>query len=81
MEKACDERHKAVDEKINRHEKWLGEHELKIDTLTKSDATNTTKIDNLCGQISGLTKAIWGLVTGIFFVLVGFVVWYIQNLK
>lgn len=77
---SCDMRHKRVDEKFDHHEGWLKDHEKKIDVLEKSDATNTTKIDNLCGQIASLTKSIWGLVTGIFFVLIGFVVWYIQSI-
>jgi hypothetical protein len=78
-QKQCDERHKSVDEKLIRHEKWLGEHETKIDVLTKSDATNTTKIDNLCSQIAGLTKSIWGLVISLLSVLVGFFIWYVQT--
>jgi len=76
----CDSTHKQVDEKLNRHEKWLGEHEGKIDTLTRSDAVNSTEIKNLCKSIGSQTKAIWGLVTGIAFVLVGFLIWYIQSL-
>ena len=58
----CDTKHVRVDEKLEHHEGWLKEHEKKIDSLKESDAVNTTKIDNLCGQLSGLTKAIWGLV-------------------
>jgi len=84
----CDRRHERVNDKLIHHEKWLGEHEKKIDNLEKSDATNTNEIKNLCKSIESqnkkmgnLTNAIWGLVTGIFFVLVGFFVWYIQNLQ
>lgn len=76
----CAREHESVDEKLNHHERWLGEHEKKIDVLEKSDATNTTKIDNLCGQIASLTKSIWGLVISILFVLIGFFIWYIQSL-
>jgi tetrahydromethanopterin S-methyltransferase subunit B len=87
-QKTCDERHKAVDKEVLRHEKWLSEHEEKLDSLIKSDATNTNEIKNLCKSIESqnkkmgnLTNAIWGLVIGIFFVLLGFVVWYIQDLR
>lgn len=85
---ACDRRHEQVKEKLEHHDRWLGEHEKKIDTLERSDATNTNEIKNLCKSIESqnkkmgsLTNAIWGLVTGIFFVLVGFFVWYVQSLK
>ena len=81
MDELCKEKHKALDERIERHESWLGEHEKKIDRLDRSDATNTTAIENLCKQIGGQTKAIWGLVTSILFILLGFLIWYIQNLK
>lgn len=83
----CDKVHRRVDERLEHHERWLGEHERKIDMLEKSDATKTTEIKNLCDSIKDqskrlgkLTTAIWGLVTGIFMVLLGFFVWYVQQL-
>lgn len=83
----CEMKHTRIGEQLDHHNKWLGEHEKKIDGLEKSDATNTNEIKNLCKSIEGqnkkmgnLTNAIWGLVTGIFFVLVGFLVWYVQSL-
>jgi len=83
----CAKDHLRVDERLNGHENWLKDHEKKIDVLEKSDATNTNEIKNLCTsiesqnkRIGSLTNAIWGLVTGIFFVLLGFVFWYIQSL-
>ena len=79
MQDVCAEKHKRVDERLNHHERWLGEHEGKIDTLEKSDATNTNEIKNLCSRIGSQTTAIWGLVGSIFMVLVGFFVWYVQN--
>ncbi|MEN6317052.1 MAG: hemolysin XhlA family protein [Clostridiaceae bacterium] len=82
----CIKIHERVKERLDHHEKWLDEHEGKLDGLIKSDATNTNEIKNLCKSIDSqnkkmgsLTNAIWGLVVGIFFVLLGFVVWYIQN--
>jgi hypothetical protein len=83
-QKTCDERHKAVDEKLNRHERWLGEHEGKLDTLSKSDATNTQSIKELCGKISELVTTIrWliGLLIGpVIVAAIGFFIWYIQSL-
>ena len=75
----CKKEHKNVDEKISHHGGWLKDHENKIDVLEKSDAKNTTKIDNLCSQIAGLTKAIWGLVIALLTTFAGFFIWYVQN--
>jgi hypothetical protein len=77
----CKEKHKAIENELGRQNLWLCDHEKKIDRLDRSDAVNTTALENLCSQIGSQTKAIWGLVSGIFFVLLGFLVWYIQNIK
>lgn len=80
MEEAlCKERHKAIDTELTRHSNWLNEHEKKIDRLDRSDAANTTALENLCKQIGGQTKAIWGLVSAVLMMLLGFFVWYVQN--
>lgn len=86
LREVSEKEHTRVDERLNHHERWLGEHEGKIDTLIKSDATNTNEIKNLCNgldkqsqAIGNQTKAIWGLVVSILLVLVGFFVWYVQN--
>lgn len=75
----CEKEHTRVNERLDHHERWLGEHEKKIDTLEKSDATNTNEIKNLCNRIGSQTTAIWGLVSAILMVLVGFFIWYVQN--
>jgi tetrahydromethanopterin S-methyltransferase subunit B len=84
---ACESRHIQIKEKLDHHDRWLGEHEKKIDDLEKSDATNTNEIKNLCKSIDNqnkkmgnLTNAIWGLVVGLFLAMVGFLFWYIQSL-
>lgn len=58
----CAEKHKRTDEKIDHHEKWLNEHEVKIDKLAISDATNTTSINNLCTKISDLVTTLKWLI-------------------
>ena len=78
-EKVCKERHRALDEKFSRHEKWIGEHENKLDKLERSDAKNTIQIENLTKAIGAQTKAIWGLVSSVALMLIGFLIWYIQN--
>lgn len=84
---ACERRHERVKDKLDHHDKWLGEHEKKLDKLEHSDATNTNELKNVCKSIESqnkkmgnLTNAIWGLVIGIFFALIGFLFWYIQSL-
>lgn len=79
MSDICAEKHKGVDQRLEHHERWLGEHEKKIDTLEKSDATNTNEIKNLCKQISSQTKAIWGLVSIAAASLIGFFFYAVQN--
>jgi len=80
FEKLCTEKHKAIETELTRHSSWLGDHEKKIDSLEKSDAKNTTQIDNLVQSMGGLTKALWGLVLTIAGALLGFVIWYIQSI-
>lgn len=75
----CEEKHKRVDERLNHHESWLGEHEEKIDRLDRSDAAKTEAIDNLCKQIGGQTKAIWGLVSIVATGLIGFFFYAVEK--
>jgi hypothetical protein len=37
-------------------------------------------MENLTRSLSGLTKAIWGLVVMVMGTLAGFFVWYVQGL-
>ncbi|MGI5971187.1 MAG: hypothetical protein ACOX7P_05630 [Oscillospiraceae bacterium] len=78
--KLCEERHKAVDGKILEHSKRLDEQGRKIDVLERSDAANTTQIENLTRAITNQTKAIWGLVLAVASTLAGFFIWYVQSL-
>ena len=70
---ACREKHEAVDKRLDGHDTRIG-------VLEKSDAVNSAEIKNLGKQIGSQTKAIWGLVSGIFFVMFGFLIWYVQTL-
>lgn len=76
----CKILHKQIDDKFGEHDKKLDEHEGKIGILEKSDAKKEEKIDNLCDQLKGLTKAIWGMVGSIFLILAGFLIWYIETI-
>lgn len=78
-ERLCDSKHKSIEDQLDHHERWLGEHENKIDELKTSDATNTNEIKNLCRQMSSLTKAIWGLVVMVGTSLLGFFFFAVQT--
>lgn len=39
-----------------------------------------TNMLHLIESMAGLTKAIWGMVSAILLILIGFFIWYIQNL-
>ena len=78
-EKVCKKEHKRVDERLDHHEDWLGEHEKKIDILSEKSTENSTNIVNLCKQMGGLTKAIWGLVTIAGTALVGFFIYVVEK--
>ncbi len=80
-EKLCNERHKRIEEKLNVHDTRLNNHGVRIDDLEQHKAGVVVQIENLCEQLKDLVKAIkWGggLLIG---TLVGFFVWYIQNIK
>lgn len=72
---------KSAHHRLDTHEKRLDSQDSAISALSKNDERQTVQIDNVCKQMSSLTKAIWGLTSGIFFVLLGFFVWYVQNIK
>lgn len=75
----CAKEHKRVDEILVHHENWLGEHETKIDGLSKESTKNSADISNLCKQMGGLTKAIWGLVIMVATALLGFFIYAVEK--
>ncbi|MDD5016553.1 MAG: hypothetical protein PHO15_00460 [Eubacteriales bacterium] len=79
-EKLCQEKHRRIDDELSRQNSWIGDHERKIDCLQRSDASNTTQIANLTKAIGSQTKAIWGLVTSVGLLLLGFFIWYVQQI-
>ena len=71
-EEICNDKHDVIAERYERHEKWLGEHEVKIDGLCRDNVENTNEIKHLCKQLRSQTSAIWGLVTVVLTALIGF---------
>lgn len=80
MEKVCNERHKAIDQKITEHEKRLDEQEKELGGVLTASATNTADIKHLTKSLDALTKALWGFITTIALTAVGFLIWYVQSL-
>jgi predicted nuclease with TOPRIM domain len=58
----------------------LENHELRIQSLEKSDVKMNEQINNLIKELSSLTSWVKALVVSIFGTLVGFIIWYIQSL-
>jgi hypothetical protein len=78
-EKVCNKEHERIDGILKHHENWLGEHETKIDGLSKESTKNSSDINNLCKQMSGLTKSIWGLVIMVATALLGFFIYAVEK--
>ena len=63
-----------------RHERRLNDHSKRIDTLEQFKSSTEIEIRNLIEQIKSLVSAIkWFMTFGIA-TLVGFFIWYIQQI-
>ena len=82
MEKTvCEEKHKRIDERLDVHDTRLNNHSERIDKLEQYQSRTEAQIANLCEQIKSLiTTMRWfmGLMVG---TLLGFFIWYIQQLE
>lgn len=78
-EKICNERHRAIGEKLVDCEGRLDGHDKEIAELRTSSATNTADIKHLTKSMDGLTKAIWWLITTIAVTGIGFIIDYIVS--
>lgn len=80
-EKLCAEKHKTIEEKLNAHDTRLNNYGNRIDDLEQHKAGVVVQIENLCKKIDGLIKSIqWG--SGVIITtLIGFFIWYIQNIR
>ena len=64
----------------------LSKGDSRFETFTAKNAeqdieltTLKTNMLHLIASMGGLTKAIWGMVSTILVILIGFFVWYVQN--
>ena len=72
---------KSSHHRIDDHKRRLDLHDEQIGILGKTDERQAVQIDNVCKQMGGLTKAIWGFASSVFFALVSFFIWYVQNIR
>ena len=60
MKRVCEVKHKRVDERIGTID--VSEHGKSIDSLEKYQAQATEQIKNLCDQVQGLVKVLYGFL-------------------
>lgn len=76
----CLEKHKRVDERLDIHDTRLNNHSERLDKIEQNQSRTDIKIENLCEQIKSLVTTIrWAMGLTVT-TLLGFFIWYIQNL-
>lgn len=77
----CEAKHKRVDERLDVQDKRLNNHEDRLDVLERYQSKSEEQIKNLCEQIKSLVTTIKWSMGLLITTLVGFIIWYIQNLS
>ena len=73
MHEVCKERFREIDKRLDEGDKVMQHHSTDI-------AVVQTNMDNLIKSMGGLTKALWGVCGTTLATLLGFFIWYIQQL-
>lgn len=73
MRESCKERFREIDKRLDEGDKVMRHHSTDI-------AVVQTNMNNLIKSMSGLTKALWGVCGTTLATLLGFFIWYIQQL-
>jgi len=76
----CTEKHKRVDERLADHDRQLKDHDKRIGDLEKYQSRAEEQVSQLCRQIKSLVTAIWWAIGLAISTLLGFFIWYIQNI-
>ena len=79
-EKYCNERHTRVNERLGTNENRLNNYGSRIDLLEQFRSGTETQMANLVEQIKSLVSTIQWMMTFTIVTLVGFMLWYIQNI-
>lgn len=80
MDDLCKHKHERVDEIIENHDSRLCDHDKRIDLLEQFQSRSEVQIMNLCKEIESLVSTIKWSMGVLITTLLGFVIWYIQNL-
>jgi hypothetical protein len=76
----CAEKHRRVDERLDGHDIQLKDHDKRIGDLEKYQSRAEEQVSQLCKQIKSLVKAMWWAMGLAVSTLLGFFVWYVQNI-
>lgn len=76
----CDLKHNRVDERLDVHDKRFDSIEDRQDVLEKSSVRTDTIVTNLCKKMDLLISILLTAMGSAFIVLIGFLIWYIQQL-
>jgi hypothetical protein len=74
INQTCKDRFDKIDERLGKGDGEFRSHSEKLVEL-KTDMAYLTK------SLDGVTKALWAVAFSIAMTLLGFFIWYIQNLK
>lgn len=80
MNDLCKHKHERVDEILDNHDSRLNDHDRRIDLLEQFQSRSEVQIMNLCKEIESLVSTIKWSMGVLITSLLGFVIWYIQNL-
>lgn len=80
MNDLCKHKHERVDEILENHDSRLGDHDRRIDLLEQFQSRSEVQIMNLCREIESLVSTIKWSMGVLITTLLGFFIWYIQNL-
>jgi len=80
IDNLCQEKHKQIDEKFSTQERRLNNHSERIDKLEQFKSSTENELRNLVEQIKNLVATLKWMITTAIVSLLGFFIWYIQNL-
>ena len=80
MDDLCKHKHDRVDEILENHNIRLDDHDKRIDLLEQFQSRSEVQIMDLCKEIESLVSTIKWSMGVLITSLLGFVIWYIQNL-
>lgn len=76
----CNVKHKRIDERLEVQDRRINNHSERLDRLEQYQSKSEEQIKNLCKQIESLVSTIKWSMGLLITTLIGFIIWYIQNL-